>query len=56
MKRDAMVYRLAGHHLKGVFYETPEGAVKAAARMVEYQRLSQHGTPVKKDTRGFITR
>ncbi len=36
---DATVYRVKGHHLKGVFYETPEGAVKAAARMVEYQRF-----------------
>ncbi len=38
-EKDATVYRLKGHHLKGVFYETPERAVKAAARMVEYQRF-----------------
>lgn len=42
-EKDATVYRLNGHDLKGVFYETPERAVKAAARMVEYQRfLSRH--------------
>ncbi|MCB2146643.1 MAG: acetate--CoA ligase family protein [Deltaproteobacteria bacterium] len=38
-EKDATVYRVKGHHLKGVFYETPERAVKAAARMVEYQRF-----------------
>jgi acyl-CoA synthetase (NDP forming) len=38
-KKDATVYRVKGHHLKGVFYETPERAVKAAARMVDYQRF-----------------
>ena len=42
-EQDATVYRMRGHHLKGVFYETPERAVKAAARMVEYQRYrSRH--------------
>ena len=38
-EKDATVYRVKGHHLKGIFYETPERAVKAAARMVEYQRF-----------------
>ncbi len=38
-EKDATVYRVKGHHLKGVFFETPERAVKAAARMVEYQRF-----------------
>ncbi|WP_319409961.1 acetate--CoA ligase family protein [uncultured Desulfosarcina sp.] len=38
-EKDATVYRVKGHTLKGVFYETPEQAVKAAARMVEYQRF-----------------
>ena len=42
-EKDATVYRVKGHELKGVFYETPERAVKAAARMVEYQRYrSRH--------------
>jgi len=34
----ATVYRVDGHDLKAVFYETPERAVKTAARMVEYHR------------------
>ncbi len=38
-EKDATVYRINGYDLKGVFYETPERAVKAAARMVEYQRF-----------------
>jgi acyl-CoA synthetase (NDP forming) len=38
-EKDATVYRVNGHHRKGVFYETPERAVKAAARMVEHQRF-----------------
>jgi acyl-CoA synthetase (NDP forming) len=37
-EKDTTVYRVKGHDLKGVFYETPEQAVKAAARMVEYHR------------------
>ena len=42
-EKDATVYRVNGHDLKAVFYETPEQAVKAAARMVEYQRYrSRH--------------
>jgi acyl-CoA synthetase (NDP forming) len=42
--KDATVYRVKGHELKGVFFETPERAVKAAARMVEYRQfLSRHG-------------
>jgi acyl-CoA synthetase (NDP forming) len=40
-EKDATVYRVNNHHLKAVFYETPERAVKAAARMVEYQRFHQ---------------
>ena len=44
-EKDATVYRVKGRDLKGVFYETPERAVKAAARMVEYQRYrSRHKT------------
>ncbi|WP_319409376.1 acetate--CoA ligase family protein [uncultured Desulfosarcina sp.] len=43
-KTDVTVYRVKGHDLKGVFYETPEQAVKAAARMVEYQRYRSQNT------------
>ena len=38
-EKDATVYRVEGRDLKAVFYETPEQAVKAVARMVEYQRF-----------------
>lgn len=42
-KQNATVYRVNNHHLKSVFYQTPEQAVKAAARMVEYSRYrSRH--------------
>jgi len=41
--QDATVYRVDGHDLKAVFYETPEQAVKAVARMVEYQRFRSNG-------------
>ena len=37
-EQDSTVYRVDGHDLKAVFYETPERAVKTAARMVEYFR------------------
>jgi len=37
-EQDATVYRVKGHPFNGVFYETPERAVKAVARMVEYSR------------------
>lgn len=37
-EKDTTVYRIKGQDLKAVFYETPERAVKAAARMVEYQQ------------------
>jgi acyl-CoA synthetase (NDP forming) len=44
-EKDATVCPVAGHDFKGVFYETPERAVKALARMVEYQRyLIRHET------------
>ncbi len=33
------LYRVAGSAYKGVFYPTPERAVKAFAKMVEYQRF-----------------
>lgn len=35
-KEDQTIYRVEDHHFKGVFYETPERAVKALARMAEY--------------------
>jgi len=35
---DQTVYRVADDDYKGLFYETPERAVKAFARMFEYQR------------------
>jgi len=38
---DVTVNRVDGCELKAVFYETPERAVKAVARMVEYQRYRQ---------------
>ncbi|MGD9308437.1 MAG: acetate--CoA ligase family protein [Desulfosarcina sp.] len=42
-EKDATVYRIQDCELKGVFFETPERAVKAVARMVEYQHyLAQH--------------
>jgi acyl-CoA synthetase (NDP forming) len=40
-EKDATVYRVKGHSLKAVFYETPERAVKAAARMAEYHRFRE---------------
>jgi acyl-CoA synthetase (NDP forming) len=38
-QEDFTVNRVKGHDLKAVFFETPERAVKTAARMVEYQRF-----------------
>ena len=37
-KEDQTVYRVGDDEYKGLFYETPERAVKAFARMFEYQR------------------
>jgi len=37
--KDHTVYRVSGSRFKGVFYETPERAVKAFAKMYEYQRF-----------------
>ena len=39
-EKDNTVYRIEGSPYKGVFFETPERAVKAIARMYEYQRFS----------------
>jgi acyl-CoA synthetase (NDP forming) len=36
---DYTVYRVENHHFKGVFFETPERAVKAFAKMEEYHRF-----------------
>lgn len=38
---DVTVNQVAGSDLQAVFFETPERAVKAVARMVEYQRYRQ---------------
>jgi len=38
-KKEQTVYRVKGSSLKGVFYATPERAVKAFAKMVEYFRF-----------------
>lgn len=40
---DPTLYRVAGSNFKGVFYETPERAVKAFAKMVEYNRFLARG-------------
>ncbi len=37
-QEDQTVYRVGDDDYKGLFYETPERAVKALARMYEYQR------------------
>jgi acyl-CoA synthetase (NDP forming) len=37
-EEDQTVYRVGDDNYKGLFYETPERAVKAFARMFEYQR------------------
>ena len=39
--QDQTVYRVEESDFKGIFYETPERAVKAFANMVEYQRYLQ---------------
>jgi acyl-CoA synthetase (NDP forming) len=39
--QDQTVYRVEQSDYKGIFYETPERAVKAFAKMVEYQRYLQ---------------
>jgi len=38
-EKDRTVYRVKGRSFKGIFFETPERAVKAFARMFEYQRF-----------------
>jgi acyl-CoA synthetase (NDP forming) len=38
-EKDQTLYRVKGKDLKGVFYPTPERAVKALARMYEYQKF-----------------
>ena len=40
-EKDHTVYRVKNAEYKGVFYETPERAVKAFAKMVEYKRFRQ---------------
>jgi acyl-CoA synthetase (NDP forming) len=38
-EKNQTLYRVAGSKLKGVFYPTPERAVKSFAKMVEYNRF-----------------
>jgi acyl-CoA synthetase (NDP forming) len=38
-EKNNTVYRVKGSQYKGVFFETPERAVKAIARMYQYQRF-----------------
>ena len=38
-ERNQTLYRVAGSKFKGVFYPTPERAVKSFAKMVEYNRF-----------------
>ncbi len=38
-EKDQTLYRVDGSEFKGVFFETPERAVKAFAKMYEYQRF-----------------
>lgn len=45
---DQTVYRVGESPYKGVFYETPERAIKAFARMVEYARFVNRAEPLIK--------
>ena len=38
-EKDHTVHRVEGSQFKGVFFETPEKAVKAVAKMCEYQQF-----------------
>jgi len=38
-KKEQTVYRIKGSSFKGVFFATPERAVKAFAKMVEYEQF-----------------
>ncbi|MFO7839413.1 MAG: acetate--CoA ligase family protein [Desulfosalsimonadaceae bacterium] len=38
-EKDHTVYSLDGHHYKGLFFPTPEQAIKSLAKMVEYTRF-----------------
>jgi hypothetical protein len=49
-EKDHTVYRVDDAKYKGVFYETPERAVKAFARMVEYQRFLKQNTGMKRES------
>ncbi|BBO80066.1 acyl-CoA synthetase [Desulfosarcina ovata subsp. sediminis] len=42
-ENDSTVYPVDGHDLKAIFFETPERAVKTAARMAEYRRYLSRG-------------
>ncbi len=43
-EKNQTVYKVAGYTFKGVFYTTPERAVKAYAKMVEYQQFLDRKT------------
>jgi acyl-CoA synthetase (NDP forming) len=45
------LYRVAGSSYKGVFYPTPERAVKAFAKMVEYHRFLKKQVHLEKHER-----
>ena len=38
-KTEQTVYRIKGSSFKGIFFATPERAVKAFAKMYEYERF-----------------
>ena len=38
-EEDQTLYRVEGSHLQGLIYETPERAIKALAKMYEYQKF-----------------
>ncbi len=46
---DFTVYRVENRHFKGVFFETPERAVKAFAKMVEYHRFLTRSSAFSND-------
>lgn len=45
-EKNQTLYRVEGSSLKGVFYPTPERAVKSFSKMVDYQRFLKRTTQV----------
>ena len=43
-EKDKTVYTLEGRRYKGLFYPTPEQAVKSLAKLCEYQRFRKKET------------